>query len=240
MGRALKVTIWAGIVFGAWKLLHAESFYNAILQFGAAGVVPGTDIILSPQQVMWVMAAFLWICAMLIFWREVKRELWRLRQAWHRRGHKTSIIAPVQEKVIAKPALVRVSTPKQPKKSTPPAVIITIPRKPGRLLQAYRMLRPQIIVMSTRARVWLYRTVRILLARTDAYVRRAAAAVVHTVKLIWRWTEPRIRRLDRRIEMTLKRNKDIAAILHAGSESVRIANTWLSTARDRLNRALEK
>jgi len=73
-----------------------------------------------------------------------------------------------------------------------------------------------------------------------AWVRRTSITLIIGVIHTWWRIEPHLRQFDRLLERKLKKNKDIAALLHLGSELVKLVQAWITELRGRINRAVEK
>jgi hypothetical protein len=78
----LKLGLISAIGFGLWRLWESDAVINAVILFSTAGVVPGTNIVLSPEQVYIVLGTILIVSILVIFHKEFKRDARAVRTAW--------------------------------------------------------------------------------------------------------------------------------------------------------------
>ncbi len=69
----LKVGVGFVVVAAAAVALQTSAVWNALLLFAAAGIVPGTDIVLSPNTTMIILGVALFGVAALLFWKNIKQ-----------------------------------------------------------------------------------------------------------------------------------------------------------------------
>jgi len=210
--RYLKI---AGVVLAilvVWNLLQSPALWEALLLFGASGVVPGTDTTLSPGATLRVLGVVLGLSFVLIF----HKELWRgVRRVFGRRG-RTTAVAPEDTGAASAPAAVSAATTAMPAPLDPlqvpaapapkPVVVIRVPGRKGKLAYWYHAVRPM---------------VRPALRSVVAKARQSMLFVAAQAVRAWRWLEPRLRQFDRWIEKQLKSNPRIRAMLQSGNDAGR-------------------
>jgi hypothetical protein len=77
--NSVNVWLWLVGVLVLLTVVQLPAVIDTLLLFAAAGVVPGTDISLSPDQTLVVLGVFLFVSSVLIFLTEVRRALRALR-----------------------------------------------------------------------------------------------------------------------------------------------------------------
>jgi hypothetical protein len=224
--KAIVVLGLFGAAFVALKMMwDSDAALDAIILFGTAGVVPGTGVILTPAQVYMVLAAVLVLSVLLIFGKDIWRGVRRVRArliARHKTPLETSASAPAAQAVTPVVAPITMSKP---------MVVITMPAQPGILVRVWRNVRPKLFMAAgTALVVGITQS-----ARLAVVVRRFLLKMYRYGVRLWLWAEPHIRRMDRRIEATLKRNKDIAAALDVLGTASKTIHIQLTSLRRRLN-----
>lgn len=73
--------VWLAALIALYAVVPFEVVFEALLQFGAAGVVPGTGIELTPGQTVLVLVSIGVIALTLLFRAEIVRLLQRRKQA---------------------------------------------------------------------------------------------------------------------------------------------------------------
>ncbi len=71
ISRSLRIGFGILAIIAAIELLQTQAVLSAVLLFGAAGIVPGTDIVLSPEATMWSLGGVLMASILLIFHKEI-------------------------------------------------------------------------------------------------------------------------------------------------------------------------
>ncbi|HUC89294.1 MAG TPA: hypothetical protein VMR45_00670 [Patescibacteria group bacterium] len=239
--RALVKTIFGLVlVVGLWNLLQIEVFDNAVLQFITAGMVPGTDIVLTPLQMYWAMGIFFVVSFCLIFFKQLKHgisSLYHLIRRTKRQEKATEFeAAAIEAATAAETEAEEVVEHIEASKLSEPVVVIATPRRPGKVSLAIQFLKPRAVrlfnftVRHTKRLFWL----------SMAYARTTGVYIsIQTVRA-WQWAEPRIRQMDKKIEQKLKSNKDIAVHLRFMKEAVKLVQSRLADLWARLNRVVEK
>jgi uncharacterized membrane protein len=223
------------VVFGlaalvtVWDLLQIDAFDNAMLQFATAGVVPGTGVVLTPNQVYVVLGVVLLLAICLIFHKELVRDIRRVCAAFRRPS-------PVMPAEASAPAPIPVIQAKAPK----PIVDIVIPGTPGLLMKSVWYIRPRIAAGSRITWVVTARETRQAAQWAAKTARRYSIIAWRSAVRAWQWAERRIRECDRLVEQRIKRNKTAASLLEAGADIGKQIQAYIMEMRNRVNRAVEK
>lgn len=238
LGSAMRARVLIKIIFGLslvivlWRLLQVEAFDNALLQFVTAGMIPGTKIILTPNQVYWVMGVFLLVSLIIIFLKQIVRALSFAR---HKTDTASEDVMPATAEEIAKS--LDGPRPDELKKPVTPAggqgklgsSLITL----GFM---WTQIEPYIKAAGKKAYIYSKTACR----QAYRYARAGAKWLHANAVIAWQWAEPRMRQLDKKIESRLKSNKDIEAFLHVIDESFGYVRAKLIDVRMRAKRIVEK
>jgi hypothetical protein len=150
MRRARFITfiIWVVALAAVWKLGQSSAVADSLFEFAASGAVPGTDIVLAPDQVMWLLAGVLALAVALIFGTNIGRGI----RALYRRAMRVPVLDPAEAQALAaesaagsaaavmpmpvpEVAAVKPARVKKGKAGKPqPVIIIEPPKKPSRVL----------------------------------------------------------------------------------------------------------
>jgi hypothetical protein len=252
----VRLGLVCAIGFGLWRLWENDAVINAVILFSTAGVVPGTDIVLTPEQVYIVLGAILLLSIFVIFAKEIKRDVRAVRAAWRHwreRGGGLAAAEAVTEEIVAEAEVEARNTSRRSRKAAKlavaqatlpvaavaaaatgerPAVVIAVQQGPGRWQLLWRMVRPRLIIA-------VGATLEMIIKAADhsvVWASRATMLAYGKCVQAWLWVEPYLRRFDARIEHTLKGNKDIAAMLHLWSELLKLMNARIAELRARFTR----
>lgn len=223
---------FAGII-GLWQLWESDTAIDAIVVFSTSGIVPGTGIVLSPEQVYMVLGGFLVLVIMALFWKQTSRPFRALLRLWQGRALRV-IETPVNtaatsvNQQASKPIVTDIEGWSSEPIEQP--VVIQLPAQPSKLRKAWMRMRPHLVVA---AGVTLELIVRGLQAAAVFLSRVSFKAYGYGMQA-WLWAEPYLRRFDKRLERTVKRNKEVAAFLHAGGELQKTASVRFTELRNRL------
>jgi hypothetical protein len=239
----MKLGLICAIVYGLWSLWENDAAVNAFILFCTAGVVPGTGVELTPQQVYIVLGSILFIAIMLIFAKEVRRDIRAVRTAW-RNWRQKAIMSTGEHQIVEEVTTHTVTitaTDPQPQlaaiveqkpEEARPVVVIALPHQPGLFARMWQSVRPKLIIATGATLEALLKAAD----RTAVLISRGSMRVYGYGVQAWLWVEPYLRRFDKWLERTLKSNKDIAAGLHLWSEFLKSANVRLVELRARLAR----
>lgn len=224
--RYIKITLWVVALIVGWNLGQSYTVTNSLFLFAAAGVVPGTNIALGPDEVMLTLASVLTLAVLLIFWANIRRGLVRLfRRVSVAEPVDTPAAQPVMAAAVVTPdatAVVAEEAPAKPvkaKRDAPkPVVVIEPPKRPSKVLF---LLRVAAGVVAMTVRSWfakLRSRLQKYSPKVAAFVQRAYLVAAQTVRRgsaiirrefvglaivtgraavrTWRWAEPYLRRFD--------------------------------------------
>lgn len=132
--RYIKITVWVIALITVWSLGQTYTVTNSLFVFAAAGVIPGTNIALNPNQVLALLASMLAASILLIFGTNIYRGLRRLVMRAHE--------SPVES--FAEPKAELEVEPKKTKKAEAPepqsALVIETPKAPKQPSKASLLL----------------------------------------------------------------------------------------------------
>lgn len=184
-----KTVIWLIGLFLLWRGLHDPFVIEAILSFGLAGTIPGTDIVLSPDQVM-LLAGSLIVLVIVVF----------SVHHWAKR-HPNELI---EEHTFVLPSFVR---PREYKHPVLPRFAFSAeqPVQSVRILHATWMGRITSQIMAhlrkttiyvAWAKAWTVWAVRVAVFYTDKYSRVSARWIIERSIEGWQWLSPHLWRFD--------------------------------------------
>lgn len=202
-------------------MVSSQTISEAFIAFLLGGVVPGTDIILSPEVIMGSVLGFLMLGMVVSLFRLRTRR--RLRQYVRR---EIRIPLAVLTEAIASPAVKQTIPVQTEKIIEPPHTNPVMQRRrlipkslPRRLTNIVNMLsRAVILVIRSARKVMLHVLQRMAaglflamssLKRAAVTITAAAAAtgrwIDRSVRSGWRWLEPRLWQLDAWLEIRTRR-----------------------------------
>jgi hypothetical protein len=215
---AVGIKIGLGVVsiIALFEVLQTQAVVNAVLLFGAAGVVPGTDIVLSPEATLWAMAGVLLASCVLIFHRELIDVLMRPRLAEPETGPAEPVVVAAVQDAPARPRWQL----RLPAVSLRPAAIA------GR----------QIAISIYRGAKWLVP----LFAAAGRHIQQVAGTAYRHTQYAWRWLRPRMVHVDQWATRKLVQSEALAACIDLLSQCPRIAVTWWANVRRQAGRYLAR
>ncbi|HKU18546.1 MAG TPA: hypothetical protein VJP80_04695 [Candidatus Saccharimonadales bacterium] len=241
---AVLFLIWLAVLTAVWQVGLTPTVSNAFLQFYAAGVVPGTKIVLTPDQMFLLLGVTLALAAALIFLKEWRRLARALLRPKARAPEVVETSIPIESEVS--------------EAADRPVVIITIPKRPGLVSRALSQMSPewqrtfQMALVHGRARraqgmrrvravaAEMWRLVRVYGKRAwrHAVVGLAAVAAYSLIgaEQLWRWCEPHCRRFDRYLNQRLHQNETTALLLAMGAQAGKLVRGWLAVCRNQYDR----
>ncbi|HSX33830.1 MAG TPA: hypothetical protein VLF91_05850 [Candidatus Saccharimonadales bacterium] len=173
----LQVIVWLAALYIVVRLGSSPTVVNAWLQFYVVGAVPGTHIVLTPDQVFVVLGAGAFVAISAIFYRDIFR-------VDRRRGEVTlAVPLPSTAPVIQPRPVIRLAVPARPSKRR---------RAPGRVVQvilfAVRQLRNATLALWFLTRsVW--RTLEPWVRRADRFIERSLRSRTATAPYVDRYDE---------------------------------------------------
>src|SRR2546421_1855774 len=120
--RYVKIILWIVAMAIVWDLGQSYTVTNSLFVFAAAGVVPGTNIVLQPDQVLWLLGSVLALAVALIFGTNMARGLRglvRRAPAMPLLAEETAAVSPLENNVSA--------TTKRQKIAQPAPIVIIFP-----------------------------------------------------------------------------------------------------------------
>lgn len=238
MGKRTVIQLsLVSIAFGGlcW-LWFNDAALNAVLTFATAGVVPGTDTVLTTEQTYWVLAGILVVSIGLTFHKALIRDVRAIGRLFRRRAATSNEELTVVEQ---EPEMQPVPPQSVTLKAAPSHTLIepvvapdATPQrvKPSWLIKQWRLVRPRLFVALGVSLTYAVRAVQV----TARAGQEARLTLYGYGMRLWLQIEPYIRRFDSWLERTLKSNQDIAAVLHVGREIVKPIRTRVRQLRLRL------
>jgi hypothetical protein len=259
--RYIKIILWASALLAVWELGRSDAVTNALFLFATVGVVPGTNVVLSPEQVYVVLGAILAVSILLIFGSNIIRGIHALFTG------RISLDEP-EPATISGP-VPATETPQ------PQAVVVMLPAQPGRLSMAWRRTLGVLVVGTLLLISWMQRRyphamtrlnaarskaasgmratwqaakprLRHLLASARIWLRIAKELALATAVHLWYWLEPRLHQFDRWLEKQFhrgvgvaERNETVVALRPFFREFNRMVNGWVASLRAMLGRLPE-
>lgn len=240
------------------EVVWTDTVLDALMGLVFAGAVPGTDIVLSPDSIL--MGLVVLSCLVLLY--ALIRIMWKLYRAVRQRTQDTLAPVPALQAVVVEPP--QVVTAQQEPETTEevvtthtsddvvPATLTTKRAIPSWLTAASGSVlrRSMAIVRSLAARTPIIKAATTSLARSLTVflvmVARVVWRAMRTFRKLavayfiaaWRWTEPRVRALDARIEKLVKavtrniaafvrRNENVAFLFDISHRTLRLAQPGL-------------
>ncbi|HYH74721.1 MAG TPA: hypothetical protein VD735_02050 [Candidatus Saccharimonadales bacterium] len=229
-----KAILWIGVLVCVWRFMQVPAVFDAVLKFYAAGQVPGTDIVLTPDASLRIMLiGLLMLAALIVYITKVR--------SYTRKSRTAAVSTPA----LAVPeAIEHVAEPVAPP-------VVAAPKPP----RGPRFVRARAFAARCRAAaIRRYRaTVAFLAPRsarlrdhTRQYVRRTARAVASVARRtwviarlaahdFWVWFTPYAHRFDVWLRHALNSREPSATLIQFGRDMWRMAQEAWKKLED-LNR----
>lgn len=213
----IKVAVLVLVVKELWLLLQIPSVANAVFSFIMVGQIPGTDTTLSPDQMMWLLAAVFVVLSALIFRKDLL-SLFR-RHGDQPKESPEQMVETTPEQLPAAPTK---ATHTRRTQQLQDKVAATI-----RLATHY--LRP----WAGKAREIARKAITSLGLWWHVGLSHASRLTVTTYIVVsvlaiasWSWLKPRIERFDHWLDKKLHQNEYTAALLTVGSDMQQTITKW--------------
>jgi hypothetical protein len=136
--RYFKIVLWVSALIVVWQLGRSDVVLNSLFLFAAAGVIPGTNVVLQPNEVFWTLGTLLGVAVLLIFATNLRRGIIAL---FRRQTALEQVQQPVMAEAIAPVAVLPAKKIKAKKAPKPKIVVVIKPvRRPSKLMMALRVL----------------------------------------------------------------------------------------------------
>jgi hypothetical protein len=201
-----KILVWGVVLFVAWQILLSDTVSNALLSFFFGGIVPGTNVVLSPDAMLGVVGGLFAVgfVAMLVMSYRSRTKLL------------------LNESDIDTEA----ALPKRPKKHQPVVSAVSVPKTPHAVRRFPAMLKAKTAPLFARLRPWSYRVWvhvrkgagKLAVYAIGFYELGRLATIKYSkraweeAKLAWHRAEPRIWRLNSQLERQWLRFRAWAAV----------------------------
>jgi hypothetical protein len=204
LSHGQKAILWIGSFICLWQFLQVPEIVNALLDFYAAGIVPGTDIVLAPDTTLRLLFVFIFSVGVLLLYRRFGR-------------HRARSAAPSDHAYAELARLLSILHQRHVRL----AADFVYPAGHWRLmtvrlwskLATWRIVRPLIVVGMRLGRLFaivglvterLASKTLAFLAAAMVYVGMAMGAAT---KYLWRQVEPSIRQFDRWLEREINQHE---------------------------------
>lgn len=222
----IKIAVWTLAIIELWLLLQVPAIGNAVFSFVVGGELPWSDKTLSLRQMVLLLTGCFVLAVGLIFRKEIN-------QLFSRNDNHISHRAAVAW--VAQPARMVETVPQ----SIPVQPARTIRRLPRLTLNLYvthagHFLQRLMHIVSRRGRTLLarLRVAAIWLCTMEVYAAYLLWRIISSRSAqLWRWSRPRMERLDRWISRTLHDYERTADILSFGSELATTVKGWFTRSR---------
>lgn len=246
----IKLAVLVLVVKEIWLLLGIESVDNAIVSFLMAGELPGTKHVMSPDEVIRLVIALSVLLVLVVF----RKPLFRLISWQPRTGQKQGQDQSVAEQVAAMPIEhplgegdLPPTEPVKVKKQKPKPILII--RRSTVLQRWVQQLQPLAMRVWMASRVQFVRLSalavkygHIAATYTAVQTRKwsviawqtARAYTILTIQylcILWKRTEPHLRRFDGWLNHKLHDYEKTAFMLSLGSEMTATVQKWLDAAK---------
>lgn len=206
-----KAILWIGVLLCLWQVLMLPGVFDAILNFYAAGVIPGTEIVLEPDTILRFMFASLFSAVLIVCYRKFgRRPGLDVRQA-SLTGKKLQLYASFIEAVRP---------------------VMRVQGKLRRLWSICAWYGNGAVQFLQAGLEWLKPYVSYVVRLLGYLAALAWRGFVNTVIWIlavesalfvwlWRWSEPHIRQFDKWLERRVNANRygaRLVRIVRTGSE----------------------
>lgn len=210
----------------AWQFLKLPEMIDAILTFFLAGVVPGTQIVLSPNTVMLLSAIGASIVVAAVILAPIIKHLVANRREYVAAPEAVEFQELVPEQSTApEPALAPVTRAEafqqqmyvtaatavaETSQPTSPVGIWLNQAGDGAVASLDRFM-PRLFILIIKTGVWL--RPRLITAKTQAirayyiikrYTKIGLRWTIKELKLFWRWLLPRLKQFDRWLELQIR------------------------------------
>lgn len=224
----IKTAVWILIIVELWLLLQVPAVGEEFFSFIVGGEVPGTNKILTLNEMILFLAGFFVLAVGVLFHREINLlvgAIWR----------------PHKQK--AAPSAAQTSKPQASKPK--PAKAARVKRRKPVVMPALRKALPVLVDLKTIGLHWLrtglarvQKAVRYGVVSGSHYAQIGWAAAVAYAKTFWKWLQPRIKRFDRWLERKLHQNDKTASAFSFGNEMAKTVKAWVAYARALVNKYL--
>lgn len=246
----IKLAVLILVVKEIWLLLGVESVDNAIVSFLMAGEVPGTKHVMSPDEVIRLVIALSILLALVVFRKPLFRLITWKPRAERGQGQEQPAAEPIAAMPIEHPlgeGDIPPAEPAKPQKQKSKPILII---KRSTVLQRWsQQLQPLIMRVWMASRVQSVRLSR--LAVKYGQIAAAYAAVqtrkwsviawqtaraytiltIQYMRILWKRTEPHLRRFDAWLNRKLHDYEKTAFMLSLGSEMTATVQKWLDAAK---------
>jgi hypothetical protein len=216
-----KAVLWIAFILCIWRFLQVPAIFDALLKFYAAGEIPGTDVVLSPDAALWFVFITSSVGALVLF---LRLFVFRRSDAYVLQHAHNEPQPVVSLKPVAEPQPVVAAKPSKPKRIGPSPLAAMAGRVRTGIAHGVTAVlayaRPRLAVAGRALR----RIAAALYRLGKKYGLRAAAFVALLLVTIWDWAKPHIHRFDTWLEVRLNQNEITSTVIDAGRRGMSLAS----------------
>lgn len=220
-----KILLWVSGLLCLWQIIQIPAIFDPILDFYAAGIVPGTSIVLAPDTVLHFLLAFLVSCITVICY-------WQFGRRSRRRIQTTTVAASPESATVTSPVTKRIGVPHMQQRTLAVRDEVvryvncafvymrsSMARLHGSAIRSWRWLRPHAVRAGHVGMAVLGRIGNALVAVVIWILAVESALAIWT----WQYMEPHIRHFDRWLERRVNANPYGARVVHVVRGIARMA-----------------
>jgi membrane protein implicated in regulation of membrane protease activity len=222
-----KAILWIGAFLCLWQLMQVPAVVDVMLDFYAAGIVPGTNIVLSPDAVLRLFFAVIFSVALYLFYRKFGRRPRSQRQpqtydatamvdllsvAYRRHVRPPTAKAHIVDRVQAMGGRLAATAP-----------VRAIARTAGGVVRG----ADRIFTGIGRVTEWLVIQAIVVVAWSVVWIGQLTGIAL---KFMWRHIEPSIRECDRWLERKVHQYQIGVIMVHGIRYVVQVVQSFRRTA----------
>lgn len=207
-----KFLIVFALALGLWRVFELEPVQNAFFEFLAAGEIPGTNIVLAPDDVFVLLATLFSMTLLLIFRKEFNASFKKraLTSKTKKRPTKAASVKPVV--VIKNVKNKNIIIQEEVDRSGTFFPVLYLPAISFRWLKRISMK-----MIGYVSAGW---------QKTKSLSARFLRYMAENLRTFWIWLEPHIRVLDKKIEKKLRSYKRTANVIEIIETVARAYAAW--------------
>ncbi|MEK7153568.1 MAG: hypothetical protein AAB834_06465 [Patescibacteria group bacterium] len=227
---AIKIAVVVLLIKELWLLLQIPSVADAVVSFVMVGQVPGTARILSPDEMIRLLAGVAILASCLIF----RKELVGLARRTFKHSNQTALL-PQAITPITRPRFASTAKPQAAYRHKMFQLLQTLKERTNRrafIVQAsLRNIARRIseIVIQISGIAWKHVKAIVGYAWKLALILYLLSTLL--LVRIWQWLEPHLHSFDRWLDNKLHQNEHTAALLSIGSDISATMKRWMEEAR---------
>lgn len=203
----IKIVLVLGVLYVLWRLPLSDAAINAVLAFFFAGVVPGTDIIIS-SDVMIKSVAIAGVVMLVSIILSFSISYWLIGRRMKQLGltaENTVISEPAQ---TTKRSKIKNKSAVRAKQPAPVQPLLTKRMYSKQVVRQYvyivTLIAKKILQICRYLLAKVYRGTRLVAKQVQKYIVHSSKAIQHGSRSFWTWIKPLLRRADVWLEAHIK------------------------------------